>query len=55
MNITVNIGWKSILALGGSIVAGIFVWKMDDDAPERVSIHAIDAIKDAKIAIHGKK
>ena len=52
MNVTVNIGWKFILALGAVVVPTIFAIKMDADAAERVSIHAIDAFRDAEIAIH---
>lgn len=52
MNVTVNIGWKFILALGAVIVPSILAIKLDADAAERVSIHAIDATRDTEIAIH---
>ena len=54
MSATVKIGWKFILALGVAVATTIFASKMDANAAERVSIHAIDAIRDARIAIHGK-
>ena len=52
MNVTVNIGWRFVLALGAVIVPTIFAIKMDADAAERVSVHAIDAFREAEIAIH---
>lgn len=54
MSTTVNIGWKFILALGVAVATTIFAVKMDANAAERVSIHAIEAIRDAEIAIHSK-
>lgn len=54
MNVTVNVGWKVVLALGAVVVSTILVSKMDANAAERVSVHAIDAIKDAEIAIRSK-
>ena len=54
MSATVKIGWKFVLALGVAVSTVIFASKMDANAAERVSIHAIDAIRDARIAIHGK-
>lgn len=47
---TITIDWKSIAALGGSVVAVIFALKMDATAAEQVSIHAIDACKEAKLS-----
>ncbi len=52
MNVTVKIGWKFVLALGAVIVPTILAIKMDADAAERVSVHAIDAFREAEIAIH---
>lgn len=46
-----NFDWKSILALGASSVAVIFAVKMEAEAVERVSIHAIDAAKECVIAL----
>ena len=43
MNCTITIGWKFAAALGATVVATIFAVKMDSNAVERVSIHAIDA------------
>ena len=52
MNITVNADWKFVLALGAVVVSAIFAVKMDANAAERVSIRAIDAFRDAEIAIN---
>lgn len=54
MNVTVNIGWKFLVALGVAVSTVIFASKMDAGAAERVSIRAIDAIRDAEIAIRSK-
>lgn len=50
MDIKVNIDWKSILALGGSIVVAIFAVKMDTTTAKEVLIHAIDTTKEYVIA-----
>lgn len=42
MNLVANVDWKFVVALGASAVGIIFAVKMDADAVERVSIHAID-------------
>lgn len=52
MNIAVNIGWKFVVALGTVVIGVIFSVKMDSDAAERVSIHAIDALRDVEVAKH---
>ena len=49
-----NFGWKSVVALGASIIGIIFASKMDGAAVERVSIHAIDAARDCVNARNGK-
>ncbi len=50
MNFNVTIDWKFVVALGASAVGTIFAIKMDADAVERVSIHAIDACKENVVA-----
>ena len=50
MNLNVTIDWKVVVALGTVTVGIIFAIKMDTDATERVSIHAIDAYKEYAIA-----
>ena len=50
MNLNVTIDWKFVVALGTVVVGTIFAVKMDADAAERVSIHAIDACKEYAIA-----
>ena len=50
MNLNVTIDWKFVVALGTAVAGTIFAVKMDAEAAERVSIHAIDACKDYAIA-----
>ncbi len=46
MNITVNIDWKVIAALGAAFVGSVFALKMDKADAKEVSHHAIDAWKE---------
>lgn len=50
MNLNVTIDWKFVVALGTAVVGTIFAMKMDAEAAERVSIHAVDAYKEFAIA-----
>ena len=50
MNLNVTIDWKFVVALGTVAVGTIFALKMNAEAAERVSIHAIGACKDYAIA-----
>ncbi len=50
MNLNVTIDWKFVVALGTVVVGTIFAVKMDADAAERVSTHAVDACKEYAIA-----
>lgn len=50
MNLTVIIDWKFVLALGTATCGIIFALKMDADAAERVSTHAVDTCKAYAIA-----
>ena len=50
MNLNVTIDWKFVVALGTVVIGTIFAVKMDADATERVSIHAVDACKEYAIA-----
>lgn len=50
MNLNVTIDWKFVVALGTVVVRTIFAVKMDADAAERVSTHAVDACKEYAIA-----
>lgn len=43
------IDWKSIVALGFVTVGIIFAIKMNSEQAKEVSIHAIDACKDARL------
>lgn len=53
MNVTVTLDWKSFVALGGAVVSVIFALKMDSNAAERVSTHAVDACKEYAVAVTG--
>lgn len=46
MNFLVLIDWKFVVALGTAVGITIFASKMDPDAAERVSTHAVDAFKE---------
>ena len=50
MNLNVTIDWKFVVALGTVVVGTIFAVKMDADAAERVSTHAVDVCKEYAIA-----
>ena len=50
MNFTVTIDWKFVVAFGAAATGIIFATKMDSDAAERVSIHAVDACKAYAVA-----
>ena len=49
MNFVVTIDWKFVVALGAAASGIIFAVKMESDAAERVSIHAIDAYRDCAV------
>lgn len=53
MNFNVIIDWKFVVAVGVSATGIIFATKMDSEAAERVSTHAVDATKDYAIATSG--
>jgi len=44
------IDWKFVVSLGVVVIGTIFAVKMDADAAERVSTHAVDACKEYAIA-----
>ena len=50
MNCTVTVDWKFVAAFGAAVVGIIFALKMDASAAENVSIHAVDACKEFKVA-----
>lgn len=50
MNFVVTLDWKFVVALGTAIGGTILCAKMDPEAAERVSIHAIDACKAFAVA-----
>ena len=49
MNFVVTIDWKFVVALGVVAIGSIFAAKMDAEAAERVSIHAVDACKELSV------
>lgn len=53
MNFTVIFDWKSVVALGGSVVAILLVLKLDSAAAKDVSTRAVDAYKEYAIAVKG--
>ena len=44
MNFNVTCDWKFVVALGSTVVMTVFAVKMDSDAVERVSTHAVDSL-----------
>lgn len=50
MDVKVILDWKTVAALGASVVAIIFAVKMDAESAETVSTHAVDAVKEFAIA-----
>lgn len=55
MNFDVTIDWKLVVALGAATVGTIFAAKMDANAVERVSIHAVDAYKEYALAVNSER
>ena len=53
MNLTVNIDWKFVVALGVASASVILAVKLDASGAEQVSIHAVDACKEYAVAIKG--
>lgn len=50
MNFVVTVDWKFVVALGVAVSGIILCEKIDAEAAERVSIHAVDACKELAIA-----
>lgn len=55
MNFTVIFDWKSVVALGGSVVAILLVLKLDSASAKEVSTHAVDACKEYAVAVNGTR
>ena len=53
MDVKVILDWKSLLALGLTVVGTIFAVKMEPCAVKEVSIHAIDTAKEFAFARNG--
>lgn len=50
MKTTIVIDWRFVVALGAITVSIIFASKMDADAIKEVSLRAVDASKELKLA-----
>ena len=50
MSVTVNIDWKTVAALGASVIGTILVVKLDPNSAEAVSTKVVDAVKEFAIA-----
>ena len=50
MDVKVILDWKTVAALGVSVIGTILVIKLDADSTEKVSAHAVDAVKEFAIA-----
>lgn len=50
MNLTITFDWRFVVALGVAVSGIILSVKMESNAAERVSIHAIDACKEFAVA-----
>lgn len=55
MNLLVTIDWKFVAALGAAVSGIILASKMDSDAAERVSTHAVDACKECAVAANSSR
>ncbi len=55
MSFVVSLDWKFVVALGAAVGGIILCAKMEPDAAEKVSIHAIDACKEFAVAGNGNQ
>ena len=55
MNFLVTIEWKFVAAIGADVCGIILASKMDCDAAERVSTHAVDACKECAVAANSSR
>lgn len=55
MSVTVNIDWKTVAALGASVIGTILVVKLDPNSAEAVSTKVVDAVKEFAIAIDSNR
>ena len=55
LNVTVDIGWKFVLALGVAIGIDILATKMDGPSAERVLTETIDTCKESVAAAYSKR
>ena len=55
MDVKVILNWKTVAALGASVIGTILVIKLDADKAEKVSAHVVDAAKDFAIASNSNR
>lgn len=55
MEVKVVLDWKTVVALGTSVVATIFAIKMDAESAGTVFTHAVEAVKELAIANNGNR
>ena len=55
MNLLVTIDWKFVTALGAAVSGIILATKMDSEAAERVSTHAVEACKECAAAANSSR
>lgn len=55
MSFVVTLDWKFVVALGAAVSSIILCAKMEPDAAERVSTHAVDACKEFAVAGNGNR
>ena len=55
MNCSVTIDWKFALAVIGGIGGIGLLWKLSADAIERLSIHAVDAVKEYALVVNNER
>lgn len=53
MSFVVSLDWKFVVALGSTVIGIILCEKMSPEAAERVSIHAVDTLKECVVAGNG--
>ncbi len=55
MSFVLTVDWRFVAALGAAVSGIILSAKMEPDAAERVSTHAVDACKEYMVAGNGNQ
>ena len=55
MDVKVILDWKTVAALGASVIGAILALKLDAESAETVSTHAVDAAKKFAIATNSNR